>query len=318
MPGTYQGPKRIAIVGGGITGLAAAHSIMQANRHLACGAECTVIEGSARWGGKIQTEQADGFLVEQGAESMLARKVEARDFCAELGLSADLVGNNQHGAGTFVVHQGKLTPLPESMLLVAPTRFRPWVQTPLLSLAGKLRAGLDLVLPSRKGDDDESLIGLVRRRFGNEVADRLAEPLLASIYGGGSDLSVLATFPELRELEKEHRSLLLGLRATAARRNSAARPGSSTAGGSTGGSIFVAPRHGMHSIISRTVDALAGTRMLLDTPVESLTVNAGQNGRGRYELSLANGGSLEADGVILTTPASVTQRLVEDVASALE
>ncbi len=303
-------PREIAIIGGGITGLAAAHAIAQANARYGWSIETTLVEAAARFGGKVQTEQAEGFLVEQGPDSMLARKAEARQFCAELGLADDLVGSSRQHGGTFVVHHGRLEPLPESMVLVAPTRLRPWMTTRLLSPAGKLRAALDLILPARTGEVDESLADFVGRRFGHEVAERLAIPLLASVYGGGSgDLSVQATFPELHALERAYRSLLLGLRATAARRNGAAQP----AGGASS-SIFMSLRRGMHSMVARAVERLERARLLCGTPVVGLALSHRPHAGWRYELHLADGGVVEADGVILATPAFVTQRLVERLA----
>jgi len=303
-------PQKIVIVGGGITGLAAAHALAQANARYGWGIETTLIEATARFGGKVQTEHADGFLVEQGPDSMLARKIEAQQLCVELGLADDLVGSSRQHSGTFVVHRGRLEPLPESMVLVAPTHLRPWLKTRLLSPAGKLRAALDLILPARTGEADESLAAFVSRRFGHEVAERLAIPLLASVYGGGrGDLSVQATFPELHALERAHRSLLLGLRATATRQNRVTRP----AGGASS-SVFVSLRRGMHSMVARAVERLEGARLLCGAPVVGLTLSRQPHEGWRYGLHLAGGGVVEADGVILATPAFVTQRLVERLA----
>lgn len=299
-------PQHIAIVGGGITGLAAAHAIVQANRQLGLGVACTLLEATERFGGKVQTERVHGFLLEQGPDSLLARKVEARRFCEELGLAHEIVGSCHHHGGTYVVQRGRLEPLPESMVLVAPTRLAPWLKTRLLSPAGKLRAALDLLLPARQDDSDESLAAFVCRRLGSEVAERLAVPLLASVYGGGGDeLSLLATFPELRKLERRHRSLLLGLRATARQRR-----------GAGGASPFISLRSGLGTMVSTAVAALDGVRLRSSAPVTGLTVEGPRNGRWHYRLTIAGGGAIEADAVILATPAFVTQRVLERLAPA--
>src|SRR6266542_4243010 len=318
-------PEHIVIVGGGITGLAAAHAIARANREHGYGVRCTLLESSSRLGGKVQTEQADGFLVEQGPDAMLARKADGRQFCEQLGLGGDLIGSNSAG-GTYVVHRGRLQPLPESMVLVAPTRLRPWLTTPLISPLGKLRAGLDLVLPARTDGADETLEGFVRRRFGPEVADRLAVPLLAAVYGGGSgDLSLQATFPDLGALERKHRSVLLGLRAMGQRRQSPGQAPAESPGQTRGqtaargpgapgaGSVFVSLRGGMHAMVTSAVQAIDGVQIVRDAPVRSVepAVHAGRSG---YRVRLADGAAVDADGVILATPAYATQRLVEGLA----
>ncbi|MBI3969878.1 MAG: protoporphyrinogen oxidase [Chloroflexi bacterium] len=322
-------PQHIAIVGGGIAGLAAAHAIARDTRERGLDVTCTLLEAGDRLGGKVQTERADGFLVEQGPDAMLARKVEGRQFCEALGLGGDLVGSNTQAGSTYVVHRGRLEPLPEGMMLVAPVHLNGWLKTRLLSPAGKLRAGLDLVLPARAGGEDETLADFVSRRFGREVAERLAVPLLAAVYGGGSgDLSLRATFPDLGKLEQTHRSVLLGLRAMAKRRAgpSGAAPGGSpdgkpAPGRGAGPSPFVTLRGGLASMVTRAAQSLDGVQVRCDAPVsalEDIGGPGGSSGRPRYRLAIrgGGGGTIEADAVILAAPSFVTARLVERLAPA--
>src|SRR5579883_1566053 len=204
---------RVAIVGGGVTGLTAAYQLEREATTRGIRIHGTLFEAAGRLGGKVQTERVGGFLLEEGPDSLLARKIPTTGILVDLGLTEQLVESNPRERGAFIVHRGRLERLPESTLLVAPYRLGPLLTTRILSPWGKARALLDLVLPPRSGDADESLAAMISRRLGREVADRLAIPLLASVYGGGSgELSVLATFPELHQLEQKYRSLLRGQR----------------------------------------------------------------------------------------------------------
>jgi oxygen-dependent protoporphyrinogen oxidase len=172
-----------------------------------------LFEAGERLGGLVRTERAGGFLIEGGPDSLLVQKPEGLALVRALGLEERLVPTNPRLKTVFVLHRGRLQPLPEGMTLTVPTRLGPVLQSPLFSWPGKLRMGLDLVRPRRKGGDDESIASFVRRRFGPEALERLAEPLLAGIHAGDPErLSLRATFPRLLALEERHRSLILGLR----------------------------------------------------------------------------------------------------------
>ena len=298
------GERRIAIVGGGVTGLAAAYQIEQEANASDVPLRGVLFEATGRLGGKIQTERVDGHLFEEGPDSLLARKIRSTDLLSRLGLAESLVESNPRLRGAFVVHRGRLEPLPESTLFVAPYRVGPLLTTRILSPWGKARALLDLVLPGRVDDSDESLEALVSRRLGREVARRLAIPLLASVYGGGSgDLSVLAAFPELRQLEQKHRSLLKGQRILSQQRKRA-QPGSP----------FVTLSDGLASLIDRLSGALRSTEIVQSGQVTELHSTIAATGQREYRLRLADGRDYLADAVILATPADVTSRLLRDVA----
>ncbi|MBI3979324.1 MAG: protoporphyrinogen oxidase [Chloroflexi bacterium] len=292
--------QHIAIVGGGITGLAAAFQAEQLAAESGQPVRCTLVEAADRLGGKVQTERIDGFLLEQGPDSLLARKVEARQLSAAVGLADQIVPSNPEARGTYVVHRGRLEPLPESMMLIAPTRLKPYLTTRLLSPLGKARAGLDLLLPARPGDEDETLTDFVSRRFGREVAERLAVPLLAAVFGGGSgDLSLLATFPDLRRLEQKHRSLLLGLRALERQR-----------GGKQAGPPFVTLRGGLSTLVERVSGALRATDVLCGSEVRRVAPSARHGEPPSYRLELADGREIAADAVVLAAPAGATSRMI--------
>src|SRR6185295_15550562 len=195
----------VAIVGGGIGGLAAAYTL--AGR----GVPFVLAERGPRFGGVIATERKDGFLLEGGPDSILAQKPEGIALCRELGLGDRLVPTNPSHRAVFVLHRRRLHPLPEGMMLAVPTRILPFLRSGLFSWPGKLRFGLDLLIPPRPRNGDESIGTFLRRHFGEEAVGRLGEPLLAGIHAGDPErLSIRATFPRFAEMEARYGSLVRG------------------------------------------------------------------------------------------------------------
>ena len=174
------------MVGGGIAGLAAAHRLVELNKENSLGLEVMLLEASSRLGGTIATERVDDFIVEAGPDSFITEKPWALRLCERLGLAPRLVSTQAAYQKIYVVHRGKLQALPEGFFLLAPTRFWPFVQTPLFSLSGKLRMAAEIFLPRGAIDGDESLGAFVRRRLGAEALDRIAQPLIGGIYACGS------------------------------------------------------------------------------------------------------------------------------------
>ena len=199
----------VAIIGGGISGLSAAYALHKRQ------VPYLLLEAGPSLGGVIRTETRDGFLLEGGPDSMLAQKPEGIALCRELGLGERLVPTNPDLRSVYILHRRKLHPLPEGMMLAVPTKILPFARSGLFSWPGKLRMGLDLVIPGGNGRGDESIASFLRRRFGQEAVDRLGEPLLAGIHAGDPErLSILATFPRFRDLEEKHGSLVRGMWAT--------------------------------------------------------------------------------------------------------
>jgi oxygen-dependent protoporphyrinogen oxidase len=196
----------VAIVGGGIAGLATAHALSKS------GVPFLLLEAGAGFGGVIRTVRAQGFLGEGGPDAMLAQKPQAIALCRELGLGDRLIPTNPEQRAVFVLHRGRLHPLPEGMMLAVPTRIAPFLASGLFSWPGKLRMGLDLLIPARRDEADESIASFLSRRFGRECVERLGEPLLAGIHSGDPDrLSIRATFPRFVDLERRYGSLIRGL-----------------------------------------------------------------------------------------------------------
>jgi oxygen-dependent protoporphyrinogen oxidase len=200
--------KRIAIIGGGIAGLSAAFFLEKARR---AGAELqwALFEKSGRLGGVIQTERRDGFVIEAGPDSFLSAKPDGARLCHDLGIGDQLISSNDADRKTYILVKGKLVPIPQGLEFMVPTRVWPMATTPLFSFKTKLRMASELFSSARKEAGDESVGDFVRRHFGQEMVDRVAEPLLAGVYGGNAEhLSIRAVLPRFAEMEREHGSLV--------------------------------------------------------------------------------------------------------------
>src|SRR5262245_24370950 len=202
---------KLAVVGAGIAGLAAAHRAIELARTRGVDLALTLLEARDRLGGTIATERAGGFLVECGPDSFLSEKPWALELCRRLGIEDRLLRTDDRFRRTFVAFRGRLHPLPDGFQLLAPTRLRPFLASNLFSWPGKLRMALDLALP-RGGNGDESLGSFVRRRLGKEALERVAQPLVAGIYTADpDDLALAATMPRFLEMERRERSVILAM-----------------------------------------------------------------------------------------------------------
>lgn len=255
--------KKVAIIGGGITGLSAAYYLQKQCREQNLPIDIYLIEASSRLGGKIQTVRKDGFTIERGPDSFLERKKSMGILAQELGIADQLVHNAT--GQSFVLVNDQLHPIPGGSIMGIPTEWKPFVTTGLFSWSGKLRAAGDLVM-SRSGiEEDQPLGTFFRRRFGSEVVENLVEPLLAGIYSGDIDkLSLHATFPQFYEVEKKHRSLMLGMKKT--------RPASSTpqAANRKPQGIFQTFSGGLQSIVEALEDALTDVTILKGSKIQGV------------------------------------------------
>jgi oxygen-dependent protoporphyrinogen oxidase len=292
---------RVIVIGGGITGLATAYRLQRADPTL----QITLVEREPRLGGTIVTHQADGFTVEGGPDSFLARqKPWGLQLVHELGLGGRLIGTNDARRAVYLLRRGRLRRMPDGLMLVVPTRFLPFALTPLVSPLGKARMALDLFIPPRHDDADESLGDFIRRRLGREALDVLAEPMMAGIHVADADrLSLQATFPRFINIEHKYGSLIRGM--LAARR---ARTEDST--GET--SMFVSMRGGLSELVDALAEALGGVEILTGQSVARL----GRSGEG-YSLHLDGGQQRQADAVILAIPAYAAADLVAPLSAPL-
>jgi oxygen-dependent protoporphyrinogen oxidase len=280
------GRPRIVVIGGGLSGLAAAHRVVETGEPV----DVTLLEARPRLGGTVGTEEAGGFLVEQGADSFVTDKPWALALAERLGLGPRLVATDDRFRRVYVVRRGRLHPLPEGWLLIGPTRLGPVWRSPLLSWPGKARLALDLVRPARRSREDESVAAFVARRLGPEALERIVQPLAGGIYTADPRaLSLQATLPRFATLEREHGSVIRGLRRTAA-----AREVRGASGARFG--LFASLAGGLGELAAALVSRLPAGVVRTSCPAAGLERD---DDGGRWRVRLASGESLGALAVIL-------------------
>jgi oxygen-dependent protoporphyrinogen oxidase len=298
---------KLAVVGGGIAGLAAAHRAVEIARERRLALELALFEAGDRVGGTMQTERHEGFLVEYGPDSFLSEKPWALALCRRLGIEHRLIRTDDRFRRTYVAFRGRLHPLPDGFQLLAPTRLGPFVRSGLFSWRGKLRMAMDLVLP-RGGDPDESLGEFVSRRLGREALERVAQPLVAGIYTADPDvLSLAATMPRFLEIERRERSVILGLWRTA-------RRAPAEAAGASGArwSLFVTFADGMEELVRALTGRLPSDAIRLKERVASVT----REGEA-WRLGMTDGSAAAADRVIIATESHQAGRMLRYTDPAL-
>lgn len=294
--------KKIIIVGGGITGLSTAYFIQEKLKEGDIPADCLLIEADDRLGGKIHSVQTDDFIIEGGPDSFITQKKWGLELCRRLGLEDRLVQTNPLDKAIFVLTKGKLQPFPEGFNLMIPGKITPFLLTPLVSPLGKLRMGMDVFIPPKDSNDDESIADFVRRRLGNEAVRKFAEPILAGIFAGDAEkLSIKATFPQFTALEQKYGSLIMGMRA---------RLGQGKNGGNAGSkkpaySMFVTLRDGLSSIVTELRKRLDAVEILTGQGVTQVNpVKAG------YEVFVGSERK-QADALVVTCNTHVSAGWIE-------
>lgn len=283
--------KSVAIIGAGITGLSSAYFIKKQNPNI----DVTIYEATDRAGGKIQTYRKDGYTIELGPESYLGRKKIMTDVAEDIGLKDDLI-TNQTGQ-SYIYAKNKLYPIPGGSIMGIPTDIKPFISTKLISLKGKLRAGLDLIKKPTKMDEDISVGAFFRDRLGDEVLENLIEPLMGGIYGTNiDDLSLMSTFPQFKEREEQFGSLIKGMKHEKEQRMKQRQlyPGAPKG-------QFKQFRHGLSSFIEALVEYVEklGVNIQYNTPIDDVIVS-----QQKYELVIGEDNKTY-DGIIIATPHEV-------------
>lgn len=288
--------KRVAIIGGGIAGLSAAWYLEKARRNGAA-LEWRLFEKSDRLGGVIRTDYRDGYVLEAGPDSFLTIKPHAAELCRELGLGSDIIPSNDYQRKTYILAKGRLVPIPEGLQFMVPTRLMPMVTTPLFSFQTKLRMLRELFAKSGNHNDDESVAEFVRRHFGQEMVDRVAEPLLAGVYGGKAEsLSLSAVLPRFKEMEQQHGSLVrASLKARKAASASPPQP------------LFTSLRRGMQQLVNALTTALPESQLHLQQPVIGL-----HRAARKWQVGVA-GAIADFEAVLLAVPAPFAGALLLNV-----
>lgn len=252
------------VVGGGVGGLAAAFRLRQRRPDW----RIAVVEAAPRWGGVISSERRDGLVLEHGPDSLIRTKPEGMRLIDDLGLRPRVQDTDPRFRGALIARGPRLVAIPEGLYLLAPGRWLPFLRSPILSWPGKLRVGLDLLLPrgpAARGED-ESLAGFVRRRLGREALERIAQPMVGGIYTADPErLSLPFTMPQFAEMERSHRSLLLAMRARAK-----AQAGAAAAHGARYG-LFASLEGGLQTLTDTLAERLDGCHLALGARAEGLT-----------------------------------------------
>jgi oxygen-dependent protoporphyrinogen oxidase len=284
--------------------LTAAYELAKARQ---CGAPISefLIEADNQLGGVVRTDHLEGFVLEGGPDSFISEKPEAAALCRELGLGDSLIGSNDEGRQTFILHNGHLVPIPDGLMLLAPTRLMPVLNSTLLPLSSKLMLATEwFVTPTKARDTDESIGTFVRRHFGKAMLDNIVDPLLAGVYGGDAkSLSVESVLPRFREMENQYGSLVRGALATRRQMRKAARKKASDAApdGKKINSLFVTLKDGLGELIKALEARLDPTRIHLGQRVMSIE-RAEHHWKSPYRIRCEGNQSFDADAIILALP----------------
>lgn len=308
--------SRIAVIGGGISGLAAAHRLLETDPQI----NVSLFESSQQLGGVLATEHVDGYRIESGPDSMLTQIPWGVDLCRRIGFSDQLIGTGNEHRQTWIVRKGRLVPIPDGLAIMAPRRLWPTVRSPILSIAGKLRLACEPFVAKREEDADESLAEFASRRVGREAFERLVQPLVSGIYmADPRKLSIQAALPRFAAMEAEHGSLIRAARRAArrAQKNPSTQQSTSEAGSSSiPDSMFVAPRDGMGSLVTALADRIQSASIHLNAAVQELQhlSTAGWRLRGQAGLDRFDE---NFDAVILATPSYCASTLLHKTDQAL-
>jgi protoporphyrinogen/coproporphyrinogen III oxidase len=255
--------KRIAIIGGGISGLSAAY-VIEEKRRSGTPVEYVLFESQPRLGGVLVTERVEGCLVEAGPDSFLTEKPWAADLCTQVGLGDQLIGSNDSERKTYILVKNKLVVMPDGLMFMVPTKIMPTVLSPLFSARTKLRMATEWFHPRRRSSDDETVAEMVARHYGPEMVEVLADPLLSGVYGGeASQLSVRAVLPRFADMESKHGSL--GRAMLSARKKMGDAPKGPTR------PLFTSLKDGMQQMTDALVAALDPTALKTSVLVELVT-----------------------------------------------
>ncbi|GAV23350.1 protoporphyrinogen oxidase [Carboxydothermus pertinax] len=288
------------VIGGGIAGLAAAYELFRE------GQDFILIEEDNYFGGKVKTNLRDGFVIEGGPDCFLSEKPQVFQIARELKFEDKIIGTNDEFKGTYILSKGRLHELPEGLMMMVPTKIIPFVLSPLISWPGKIRMGLDLFIPPKKDDSDESLYSFVTRRLGREALEKIAEPLIGGIHAGTpEEMSIKATFPRFVEMEKKYGSLIKGMLTAKAQAVKKPKTKSKT-------TYFMSFQKGMGELAENIVANLPEYKLFSGKKAIKISYK-----NGKYQTFLSDGEVIESNHVILAVPSYVAAELLEELNSDL-
>ena len=285
--------KRCVIIGGGISGLATAHRLVELCRERGVTLDITLLEASHRFGGVIETRQRDGCLLEGGPDAFISEKPWALELCRRIGLGDQIIETQETYRRSFIVRRGRLVQVPAGLYLISPSSLSTLMGMPLVSWPGKLRMACEPFIPPRRDEADESVGSFIRRRFGREALERIGQPMIGGIYTANPDaLSVQATLPRFHEMERRHGSVIRALAAGASSSNGATAKASGPRY-----SLFVTLRGGLGTLIDRLIQCMPEVQLRHATPVARI------ERAGIWSVVLATGERWTADALCVALPA---------------
>ena len=307
---TVQNPFRVAVVGGGLSGLSAAHCLIELSQETELSLDLTLFEAAPRTGGMIATKRIDDYLVELGADSFITNKPAGVNLCRRLGIEDELIPTEDAWRKSLVLRKGKPVEVPEGFMLLSPAKVWPILKSPIFSWSGKLRMGWERFIPAKKTvADDESLASFVTRRFGRELLDRLVQPLVGGIYTSDPEkLSLRATLPRFLDQEQQYGSLIKASRTQAKNQSSAEKSGSGARYG-----LFTAPKNGIQTILDTLRAKVEASAIIRgDCPISN--VQKSDNG---WLVTTSSGETEQFDAVILALPTHKAAEVLRDVSPEL-
>ncbi len=300
----------VVVIGAGISGLSCAHRLFELKKKGGKNFDVLLLEAGDRLGGNIETEKRAGFVLEKGPDAFLREKPWALDLVKRLGLESEIIETGPSQPRSFLVRKGRLLAIPEGFYLIGPSRILPFLNTPIFSLRGKLRILSEAFIPKKYDDTDESVGNFIRRRFGKECLERAGQALLAGIYTGDPDtLSLLATMPRFRELEKKYGSVIRGLR----REMGLYRESFKKVSGPRYG-LFVSFKNGMQTLTDALSEKIPDATIHLNTLVKKISRDPIKN---LWKIQTAQGQCIEADAVCVALPALQIKELLKQDCPAL-
>ena len=305
----HNSKARMAVViGGGISGLAACYKLMTESQKRGLSLCVKLFEASGRLGGVIGTVKRGGLVMEQGPDAFLSTKPWARDLCQELGIAGQLVGTTARYRRSFVIHDNNLHATPKGFYMMAPSMVIPLIRSPIFSLKGKLRMAMDLFLPPKDGNGDESLESFVVRRLGREVFERIAQPMIGGIYAADpSKLSLRATMPQFHDMEQQHESIIRAL--VSKKKNSDQQD----AGGPRY-SLFLSFQSGMQTLVEELSRRIPKDCIVTGAEVDRVSLQSKEK---KWLIDFNHDQQIEADFVCVALPACHASGIIKSVSQKL-
>ncbi|HEX8264790.1 MAG TPA: protoporphyrinogen oxidase [Pyrinomonadaceae bacterium] len=302
--------KKIIIIGGGISGLSAAFRLIELKKAGKFCGDFVLLEAGNRLGGIVKTTKRDGFLLEAGPDAFLSEKPEVLELAKKLGIENELLPTNDRNRRSFLVRENKLRAVPEGFHLIAPANIEAFFKSEILSLRGKARLANERFLPPKSPKDDESLADFVRRRFGEEALERIAQPMIGGIYTADPEkLSLRTTQPRFLELEQQFGSVIKGLQEKSKIQNPKSKIGTSGARYS----LFLSFRNGMQTLIDALEKPIPENAVRLGTNAQTLKFDESQ----RLWKVETEQETFSAEAVILALPAHLIAKLLKNQFPAL-